>query len=545
MVPIRFFKSFFNIKSNNLMRLEMGIREICTIVTSARTRRGIRKFHGFTGILLAIFLAAASVASGQVVSNTEDSNSIKYFDQGWETEIRHQYYFTPQGSHLMPYDWFLAIEQSDNDQLFSERANLAKYGWLWAHEDSTAVNPDDLPIGFTKGVVDVRGTGKWMGWTCAACHTGEMVVNRQRYRVDGGSATADVGRFLTDLAKAVQANVLDANKFKRFAGRVLGSNQTQESIGTLQQHYQLYSATLAGRVAMRTSTFPGGPGRVDALGQIITAMSVFQLGIADNYQSPDAPVSYPFLWYTPKLAWVQWSPISSNPIGRNAGEVLGVFGHADFIRDERDAMEFAPTIAEQLSYSFLSQNSVPDELKQRDSARSGEGEKVEYGNRAQHGFFSSTVEFENLFHLEQWLNTLTQPKWNEAVFGPIDRNMGAKGAVLFKRNCRMCHNMPPFNMTPKEQNIAGKQFIKIGKVPYKVVGTDPTYIESLTGRFTNTGDLGPVLFDDETVVPAGWFFLGGVTAVVKRGLDDLALSDKEKLVYSGFRFFPPERSTLR
>ena len=33
---------------------------------------------------------------------------VVYLDQHWTPELREQFYFTPQGSRLMPYDWFLA-----------------------------------------------------------------------------------------------------------------------------------------------------------------------------------------------------------------------------------------------------------------------------------------------------------------------------------------------------------------------------------------------------------------------------------------------------
>ncbi|MCI5168323.1 MAG: hypothetical protein D3903_20085 [Candidatus Electrothrix sp. GM3_4] len=52
------------------------------------------------------------------------------------------------------------------------------------------------------------------------------------------------------------------------------------------------------------------------------------------FNSPNAPVSYPFLWDTPQADYVQWNGISANaglgPIGRNVGEVIGVFGTLDW-----------------------------------------------------------------------------------------------------------------------------------------------------------------------------------------------------------------------
>ncbi|MCI0535918.1 MAG: hypothetical protein L0Z50_11900, partial [Verrucomicrobiales bacterium] len=33
-----------------------------------------------------------------------------YLEQGWTAEERQRFYYTTQGSQLIPYDWFLALE---------------------------------------------------------------------------------------------------------------------------------------------------------------------------------------------------------------------------------------------------------------------------------------------------------------------------------------------------------------------------------------------------------------------------------------------------
>lgn len=503
--------------------------------------------------LVCLFFNEINGQETEEPTNPQTEKSVittdQYFDQGWDADMRNLYYFTPQGSHLIPYQWFLALESATSKTMFSDRTNLTKYGWYWTFDgDDSPANPDGLPIGFTKGTMEVKGTGKWLGWTCAACHTGELAVNKKRYRIDGGASQVNVGTFLTDLSATVRANLVDAEKFKRFVGRVLGTNPDPSQVKTLTQQYKLYSSSLSGRVALRTPTHPAGPGRVDALNQIINAMSVTQLGEPDNYQPPNAPVSYPFLWYTPQLAWVQWSPISSNPIGRNTGQVLGVFGDADFTLPPQPQTETAhlesnkaktASVKDQKIYEFLARHSVPDELKTSTTAESESN--LPFEQRAQQGFLSSTANIKNLFDLEQWLQKLKEPQWIEEDFGTIDLDLSKKGAELFKQDCRVCHNMPPFDFTDKADNIAQKQFIKIGRTPYNVVGTDSTYTETLIGRLSKTGDLGPVLFEGEEVVPSAQFFLGGVLAVVEKGLNDLGLTPQEKLLYSGFRFYPPEK----
>ena len=50
-------------------------------------------------------------------------------------------------------------------------------------------------------------------------------------------------------------------------------------------------------------------------------------------------MSYPFLWDITHSDYVQWNGLASNaavgPLGRNAGEVIGVFGILDWQEDKR------------------------------------------------------------------------------------------------------------------------------------------------------------------------------------------------------------------
>ena len=250
-----------------------------------------------------------------------------------------------------------------------------------------------------------------------------------------------------------------------------------------------------------------GPGRVDALTQIINALAVFDLGIADNFRVPAAPVSYPFLWLTPKLEWVQWAPIASDPLARNAGEVLGVFGQA--------TLQLKP--AEPQPRSPFSRD-----RQRKKSPRPSDD-------------FKSTILLKNLHLMEQWLTDLKPPKWPEDLLGKIDHDLGQRGAALFARDCGSCHNMPPYRMTPKEENIDKKQFIKIAGVNLRAVGTDATYTQALVTRLTRTGSLA-AKFENRPIVPAAEFLGTAVGEVIKRGMEDLKLTPRERREYQGYRF---------
>ena len=79
-----------------------------------------------------------------------------------------------QGSEIMPLAWARALVLADGTPFLG--GALSRYGYL--------PNPDtaELPIGFTAAR---RGGTDYLGMTCAACHTREIEVDGQAYRVEG------------------------------------------------------------------------------------------------------------------------------------------------------------------------------------------------------------------------------------------------------------------------------------------------------------------------------------------------------------------------
>lgn len=497
----------------------------------------------FRGLFLLSVLG--SVALGTVV-NATTTDEVVYLSQGWDQPLREKFYFTGQGSRIMPYDWFVNLEQATSNRRFAKPDNLAVYGWLKAAPSQ--LNPDGLPVGFAKDPVKVPGTGYWVGLTCAACHTNDIQTGDTVVRIDGAATLADFGRFTTDLNKAVQATLLNEDKFKRFAAAVLGQNvRKEQQVVALQKAFAQFAVDMAGRSWMRTPPLPAGPGRVDALGQIVNAMSVFDLEVPENLRAVTAPVSYPFLWYTPKLDWVQWNPVAASPIARNVGEVLGVFGHADFTSVPRRSLQrflenlesWETDTVEKMEYLGEElMNNLCQEIPEPPASYPGHHGTTNEDN----GLFGSTVQFTNLYLLERWVAVLKHPRWNDKLFGAVNMEKAKQGKALFNRDCLACHNMPPFRMTNPEENICGKRFIKISHTSYKTVGTDPLYTENLLSRFVNTGPLvSTPVFGHKTIVPAAEFFLGGVAAVTTKGMTDLRLTPQEQLAYNDYRFYPPTK----
>ena len=91
-----------------------------------------------------------------------ETNNIHYLAQNWDEEDRQFFYYTDQGSRLLPYDFFLNLEQATNEKLFRSSDNMLRFGFIPG--EVSKANPDGLVIGFTRN-------DDYMGPTCAACHT--------------------------------------------------------------------------------------------------------------------------------------------------------------------------------------------------------------------------------------------------------------------------------------------------------------------------------------------------------------------------------------
>ena len=74
----------------------------------------------------------------------EPVSRVVYLEQNWSPDQSMQFYFTSQGSQIVPYDWFLALEQPDSAALFRDNQNILKYRYL-------AQNPGPTKSGWTAG----------------------------------------------------------------------------------------------------------------------------------------------------------------------------------------------------------------------------------------------------------------------------------------------------------------------------------------------------------------------------------------------------------
>ena len=317
-----------------------------------------------------------------------DDTNIVFLEQNWTEEERQYFYHADQGSRLVPLDIYLALEQADSENLFNQGDNILRFGFIPA--TSSDSNPSGLPLGFARN-------NDYMGPTCAACHTQQIKYGETIIRIDGGQAMADLPLFLTAVTKAMQATLADNQKFARFSDRILGKsadNQKQVQLRTRLEN-QLRLRKDYGR--RHHTNVPYGFSRLDAFGSILNK-GLYLSGEKDNFNSPNAPTSYPYIWDTPQHDYVEWNGSQTNSslgaLARNVGEVIGVFGEIE---------------TEPGSWLGL-----------YDSG------------------YSSSIRAAELRKLEKTVAKLHSPLWPD-FFPAIDQDKVAKGRVLYEEHCIQCH----------------------------------------------------------------------------------------------------------
>lgn len=439
------------------------------------------------GIIVFLGLAALTDAIMSRHDAPAEPGKAQALDQGWSSDLREKFYFTSQGSQLMPYAVLRALEQPLSDKLFLDPAHVAELGFLPA-EGPSPLNPDGLPIGFVKDPRPGGALGPMVGLTCAACHTADITAqNGARIRIDGGASQGDYQLLMARLSKALDITLADPAKFQRFAARLVAVDPK-----VVRPALEALATDVRRLEAASWTPVPYGRGRLDAFGHILNAVAATALNEPANYRIPDAPVSYPFLWTTPHQRYVQWNGVAGNPLGRNLGEVLGVFGHPDFANGNLQAA-------------------------------------------------SSTALAENLVVLEAWVAALKPPPWPEKELGKVDAAKAKRGGELFRANCAGCHGGPDYRLTPAAETEGGRQWLAVSMVNIDTVKTDPKMAANFITRYAKPG---PFVLPPSTPrqadgqVLAGSLLLAAVSTITENDLRARGITGDARKAAYGWRFAP-------
>lgn len=405
----------------------------------------------------------------------ENYSTPIYLDQGWDEADSLWFYNTTQGSGLMPYDFFMVLEQAESNELLRDPNRMDAFRYL--PQKPTFFNPDGLPVGFVKDTY--RGMD-YVGYTCAACHTGQVNYQGKAIRIDGGPAMADMVGFLVAVEKSLKAVKEPGEKRERFIAKVLQLDNSYSKRDAVEADIDRWTYNIELYNTINHSHIEYGYARLDAFGRIYNRVLQHVLskkhirdvlldvvsatnkpllnseqvdlvlaGINDTiigdkdfaliterleskaagypgmsprqmlrirnsiFNEPDAPVSYPFLWDIAHSDYVQWNGLAGNagvgPLGRNAGEVIGVFGILDWS-------------AKKPGFSIS-------------------GHLTGQTNKQMRVDFKSSIDLVNLQRLESHLKSLQSPVWPEEILGAIDMEKAARGRVIYSHYCQSCHEI--------------------------------------------------------------------------------------------------------
>jgi RoxA-like, cytochrome c-like len=408
-----------------------------------------------SGMVLAFLLGTAAIGNGQ---NTPSNPAVQsrsepsYLDQGWGYDTAEWWYHVSQGTVFMPYQWFIALEQASGDELFAATDHLERLGFL--ADLPTASNPRGLPVGFSIRQLDWPSKqywkGEWVGFACAACHTGEVRYHGQQIRIEGGPSHIDIETFGDELGAALVATAASVPKFTRFAMRVLATgvattpDELQSSFKSFLQEQQarnsLFEAAQA--VAPEVPTV-SGLGRLDAVHRGGNLLLSAPLGEPKNYVPTTAPVRYPALWDTPYLDWVLYNASIRQPLARNVIEALGVQAPAD-------------------PKTFLS-------------------DKILH-----------SVLMDNVVSIHRSLTKLQSPRWPEDLLGKIDLDKAGQGEAIYRRTCAGCHVLIDrgTHMPLAGSGAAGSADITVTTVPLDQIKTDPRQAVNFAARVISLEKIG-------------------------------------------------------
>ena len=503
----------------------------------------------------------------------ESYSTPRYLEQGWSEANSLWFYNTSQGSGLMPYDFFLVLQQGDTDELFRSDKNIDKFRYL--PQKKTFFNPDALPVGFVKMTYQGKD---YVGYTCAACHTGQVNYKGQAVRIDGGPAMADMVGFLTALEQAMVV-AQSGEKLKTFVADVLKLKNDYSSEKEVVDDLERWMNTLRRYNIINHSEVKYGHARLDAFGRIYNRVVQYAISkdqfakelalvsspgaekkpllsnaeiekvleglgggivfsdeefaqiverllstkpgypglglkeflyVRDKiFNTPDAPVSYPFLWDISHSDYLQWNGLAPNsgpgPLGRNTGEVIGVFGLLDW--GEQDTSLLHP-------FAMLQKYSLSALLS---------GEK----NKSHIIRFNSSINLFNLQRLESRLRDLKSPEWpfcrndkNEYYLPEFQKGVAPsdpkycpgndkrfneesrhQGELVYIDRCQRCHTVVDRSAWDR---------IVIGHMSdVDRIGTDPAMAENSvkhngkSGNFKDTyqaTDAGPVIVKEDAPV---------------------------------------------
>lgn len=483
--------------------------------------------------------------------NTETQASFENAKERWlvpwkdEKEMK-TWYLTPQGSFVIPMDIYLNLETKNGGSLFSSKENLKQFGWVYPpRQDEGEYNRHGLPLGFVEEPDPKNDNRMTMGFTCAACHTGEFRAGNTRVVVDGSQPLVDLDRysaaFLEALRETKKPERLTSlhERIKKWNPKSPYARNKQLLEEDLKERLTYFTE----RMRRNSPKLAGGHGRLDAVAQILNEVLVdhAQLNERDargnylNARPPAAPISFPPMWNVADLECVQTNCLARNPLTRNLGEVLGVYGRIQLRAINKDG---------KVDLNDLKTLSTAPQL------------------------FDISANPHNLHRLEESVKKMPLPQWPSDLYGPLNSKLVESGKAVFERKqfsdgsgqsvaCVSCHvhTAKSVEESPAESrtkpNKFGKQFYVVQRLSPQVTKTDSAFLEEhgartiatplpphLAGLYDMLVNKNEPFFDrfDPSEKKLALKFLGLVNLVaIRKWFTANGFDDKKKAEYSSYQ----------
>ena len=371
-----------------------------------------------------------------------------FLKQGWSQEQRQEFYHKSQGTRLIPLPWVLALTQKGSAEPFLTDANIAKFRFI--PDSKHKFNEYGLPVGFAvtpiPSVDDPSKMIPWVGWSCAACHTGQIVANGKTVQIDGAPSMQHNAAFVRAMLESLGETISDDKKLEAFAKTALGipAPGPQHKEGLKKKVLELIDKITLKPAIVQARTKCGDPamkrkyadpnfaptpnwgfGRLDAIGR--ASNTVFAPMHPCNLDTADGQVSIPKIWNAWKYNWVQWNAFVENPLARNLAQALAL------------------------------------------------------------GADPKTVDLTALGRLEDQVQALQPPHW-EDVFGPVESKLAEEGKALYHKGrpdrlvkgglCAHCH-VPESHLL---KDCDGKAEWAVAMIPVNEIGTDEVTAVNYTTR---------------------------------------------------------------
>ena len=224
--------------------------------------------------------------------------------------------FADQGSEIIPYGWFLHLEQADSGERFADPDHLSIASAICRSSRPPGIRTacDRLHAQRRGGRHRQRNDLERL-----ARHELRRLSYRpidyggRKYLIDGAPAMAD---FQADVRRHGRGDAGDARRSGEIRSLRRGGDRRNRHYaadgGTtdrdeLRAQLELVTERRDAWNRRNQGSSPYGHARLDAVGSIFNEVAASGLDVSENAHPANAPVSYPFIWDTPQHDRVEWN----------------------------------------------------------------------------------------------------------------------------------------------------------------------------------------------------------------------------------------------